>query len=263
MRTFSTSPVLRAVVRHRLLLAPVFMWAMIPLAAGSSPWLLLVFALFLGIELWLWLGPHGRRPFLAAVRRLHTDLRWFGADLLTWHRPAQTAELQAALADKGFAVHDLGEGPMRSGADLARAVEGAFGALAFPRDPIEKVVTILARLGQKGGAPHAVLLRNADALAAADPAALARFCTLWSEIMHAHSAPVLVFCEAKNVDLAAAAVPPQLPQRSAGDRSAAGRAARDDQNAEDRPAGRAPTADAPPASSRGFWWERKAGELLR
>lgn len=246
MRSLSTSPLWRSVMRHRLLLAPMLIWLMVPVTAGSSLWFLAALLLLGVAELAFVLGWWGRRPFLTAIRRLHGTLRWFGADLITWHRPEQREELRARLDENGFGIHEVGAASMRSGGDFARALEAAFGPMAFPRDPAEKAVAILAKLGLDRARPHAVLLRDVDELAANDPAVLARFCTLWSEVMSTQAVSVVVFCEAKNANVAPEAAPPPVPRRAPQDRAAV------------------PSVDAAPAEAeRAFWWQRRPGELLR
>ncbi len=245
MRSFSTSPLVRAIVRRRLFWAPFLIWLMLFAMQDHSLILTVPLLVAVGLEVWLFFGPSGRRSLIATARKLHADLRWFGADLVSWHRPEQAGELAAALSRHGVVCHHLDD-RVRSGADLAAALERKFGPRPFPRDPVEKAVAILVGLGTGAGQAHALLLRGGDEWAANDPVGFARFCTLWTEVMAWSAIPLLVFCEATDAPLAPAAAPPSLPRRPARDRAAMIALDTD-----------------PSAPGRAPWWVRKPGELLR
>lgn len=232
MRPFSTTPIVGHLTARN---AP---WGVA--ASSLMLWRPDVFPLWLGIPLlvlftglWFWLvfGFHGHRRFVAVLKELHRELRWFDADAVTWFRPDQLDELRTALAARQVVVHELAGATIRSVTDLQADLQQRFGSRTWPKDPAANAAVILAQMATRRGGVHALLWHDASVFAQHDPEGHARFVARWTTAMAQATPHVLLFL-AKPMPLPAPTVPTEDP---------------------------APVAAAPAPDAA--WWKARPGEL--
>lgn len=199
-----------------------------PLWLGAS-----LLALSIGLSFWLLFGFPGHRRFVAVLKALHRELRWFDADAVTWFRPDQLDALRTALAARQVVVHELAGATIRSVTELQADLQQRFGSRTLPKDPAANAVTILAQMATRRGGVHALLWHDASVFAQHDPEGHARFVAKWTTAMAQATPHVLLFLAKPMPVPAPAAEPADQPE----------------------PAGT--TAAAPDEA----WWKARPGEL--
>lgn len=197
----------------------------------------------IALVLYLQMRPMIGNGVMARMKRLHAELPWFQAQVVTVHPAVDRADLPTILARHGFELFELDGRHLQGWHDLAEALTARFGAERFPSDPRQKVLKILGKVSAHRAHDTAIRWNHADATAAAAPGFLADFAA-------SYRFPGMPFFLPLTTD--------GKPVAAQKDASATVRRYGDD-DANDAERVPASLADAP----AGAWWKPQPGELTR